>query len=119
MTDEEKKVAEGKEAETKRLAAEKAAAEKAEANRLEAEKVAAEKAELDRLEAEKAAAQNANAPSASEKKLRDKGLEILKNYPKNKEAYVTSDGFVFFSISDAGNHAATIKDKTVITVNKK
>ena len=124
-----------KQAEADRLAAEQAeaeqaeqlAAEQAEADRLAAEKAADEQAELDRLAAEQAATKEKTEtntgqiieifiPGEKEKKLREKCLKVLKDYPDAKEAYITSDGFVFFTKSDATNHAVSLDDKTVLTV---
>ena len=53
-----------------------------------------------------------------EAKLRAKGFETLKVYPAKTQAFVTADGFVFLNNSDAGNHAATLEDKIIITVKK-
>lgn len=80
----------------------------------------AQKAEADRIAAEKAEEgdKKTEATSTKEEKLRVKGLETLKSYPAKTQAFVTADGFVFLNTSDAGNHAATLEDKTVITVNK-
>lgn len=51
--------------------------------------------------------------------LRDKGRQILKEYPAAMEVYMTSNGFGFFREQDARNHSATLRDKTVIIVKRK
>lgn len=60
-------------------------------------------------------AKDAAAPSKAEKAAR----QIFSDYPDAREVYVTSDGFGFFKQSDARNHAATLREKTVVTVKRK
>ena len=40
-------------------------------------------------------------------------------YPDAPVVYMTSNGFGFFRESEARNHAATLRDKAVITVKRK
>lgn len=51
--------------------------------------------------------------------LTAKGRQILEEYPAAAEVYMTSNGFGFFREQDARNHAATLRDKTVINVKRK
>lgn len=66
------------------------------------------------------AARNAATPKAGNKTPQERaGEEILAQYPDEPKVYVTSNGFGFFRESEARNHAATLQDKTVITVKRK
>lgn len=111
---------------TEKAAAEKAATEKAEAEKAAAEKAAkapaAEKAEAEKAarEATEQAARKTAAPKTGNKTPQQRaGEEILAQYPDEPKVYVTSNGFGFFRESEARNHAATLQDKTVITVKRK
>lgn len=53
-----------------------------------------------------------------ESKYAEKAAGLFKDYPKITELHFTADGTAFFSKSDAGNHAKTLKDKTVTLVKK-
>lgn len=81
------------------------------------EKAAAEEAaeKADREEAKKAITENAKIKN----RLAKDGEQILAEYPEAREVYMTSNGFGFFRETDARNHAATLKDKTVTTIKRK
>ena len=49
----------------------------------------------------------------------DEAGRILAAYPDAPVVYMTSNGFGFFRESEARNHAATLRDKAVITVKRK
>lgn len=69
---------------------------------------------------EKAAAKKTAAPEARSKTPQEQeGEAILAQYPDASVVYVTSNGFGFFRESDARDHAATLRDKTVTTVKRK
>lgn len=51
--------------------------------------------------------------------LKAKGLQILTDYPEEQTVYMTANGFGFFKYSDACNHAETLSNKEVLTVNRK
>lgn len=57
-------------------------------------------------------------PDTKEGKLRAKGLAILSRYPDKQTIYMTANGFGFFNFNEANNHAKSIDDKTIITVNR-
>lgn len=73
------------------------------------------------LAARRAATENpAQEPKAEvDPALEKQGLEILAAYPDATEVYMTSNGFGFFRETDARNHAATLRNKTVTTVKRK
>lgn len=50
--------------------------------------------------------------------LKAKGLEILADYPTEHTVYMTANGFGFFKRADARNHADTLSDTEILTVNK-
>ena len=59
-------------------------------------------------------------PSDAENaELKAKGLQILSDYPNEQKVYMTVNGFGFFSYTDARNHAETLSDKTILTINRK
>lgn len=71
-------------------------------------------------DAEKGAAKKTAAPEARSKTPQEQeGEAILAQYPDASVVYVTSNGFGFFGESDARDHAATLRDKTVTTVKRK
>lgn len=45
-------------------------------------------------------------------------VDIFKKHPSKSVLYFTNDLIPFFDESDAIKHAASLKDKTVVTVNK-
>ncbi|WP_418450183.1 hypothetical protein [Alistipes sp.] len=86
---------------------------------------ATSQAELAAREAsEKAAAEKTAHKTAESKAERmtpqqKAGEQILADYPDAAEVFVTAEGFGFFRVSDARNHAATLRDKTIIHVKRK
>lgn len=62
------------------------------------------------------ATQSSEAENAE---LKAKGLQILSDYPNEQKVYMTVNGFGFFSYTDARNHAETLSDKTILTINRK
>lgn len=50
--------------------------------------------------------------------LTKKAAELFSFYPKAKTLRFTSDGIAFFELSDAANHANSLPDKKVITINR-
>lgn len=63
---------------------------------------------------------HATQPSDAENaELKAKGLQILSDYPNEQKVYMTVNGFGFFSYTDARNHAETLSDKTILTINRK
>lgn len=103
--------------------AEKEAVEKA--DRKVTEKNARETAEKDVREAdEKIATEKADRKAAEPKaggkfRLEKEGERILAEYPDAPEVFMTTNGFGFFRETDARNHAAALRDKTVTTVKRK
>lgn len=77
------------------------------------------KAERDAQTA-KAKDKQAEPQRADEKgaKLKRKGLQILEDYPDEQKVYMTANGFGFFKYTDARNHAETLSDQEVLTVNR-
>lgn len=76
-------------------------------------------AELAARASETAAASNTKQSESASDSLSAKGRQILKEYPAAEEVYMTSNGFGFFREQDARNHAATLRNKTVIIVKRK
>lgn len=63
---------------------------------------------------------HATQPSEAENaELKAKGLQILSDYPNEQKVYMTVNGFGFFRYTDARNHAETLSDKTILTINRK
>lgn len=117
-----------------REAAEKAAAEQAAHEAAEtvektppspATSYAASPAELaareatEKTAAEKAARKAAEPKVGSKTRLEKEGERILAEYPDAQVVYMTSNGFGFFRETDALNHAATLRDKTITNVKRK
>lgn len=106
----------------KKAVAEKAAA--AAAARKEAEAKGAEQAA--KKEAEESAIREAKEKAEAEPKPADEkasrlqaiGLQILEDYPNEQAVYMTANGFGFFKFSEAQNHAETLSDKEVLTINR-
>lgn len=127
----EKEVADNSAAENDaaaREAADKSTAEKEpveKADRKVAEKNARETAEKSAHEAaQMAATENADRKAAEPKagdktQLEKEGERILAEYPDAPEVFMTTNGFGFFRETDARNHAAALRDKTVTTVKRK
>ena len=65
------------------------------------------------------AANRAAAESGARSRLEIEAGRILAAYPDAPAVYRTSNGFGFFKESEAHNHAATLRDKAVITVKRK
>lgn len=65
------------------------------------------------------AANRAAAESGARSRLEIEAGRILAAYPDAPAVYMTSNGFGFFKESEAHNHAATLRDKAVITVKRK
>ena len=65
------------------------------------------------------AADRAAAESGAGSRLKAEAGRILSAYPDAPAVYMTSNGFGFFKESEARNHAATLRDKAVITVKRK
>ena len=65
------------------------------------------------------AADRAAAESGAGSRLKAEAGRILAAYPDAPVVYMTSNGFGFFKESEARNHAATLRDKAVITVKRK
>jgi hypothetical protein len=65
------------------------------------------------------AADRATAESGVGSRLKAEAGRILAAYPDAPVVYMTSNGFGFFRESEARNHAATLRDKAVITVKRK
>ena len=61
------------------------------------------------------AAQQAGTENAE---LKAKGLQILSGYPKEQKVYMTVNGLGFFKYTDACNHAETLSNKTILTINR-
>ena len=64
-------------------------------------------------------AARAAAESGAGSRLKAEAGRILAAYPDAPVVYMTSNGFGFFKESEARNHAATLRDKAVITVKRK
>lgn len=60
----------------------------------------------------------AQPTGAKTAELKAKGLQILGDYPAEHTVYMTANGFGFFKRADARNHADTLSDTEVLTVNK-
>jgi len=56
--------------------------------------------------------------TVGDKALTDIGRKALKNNPTLAAVFVTGDGVAFAAESDARNHASTLTDKNVVSVNK-
>lgn len=69
--------------------------------------------------AEKAARKAAEPNAGSKTRLEKEGEQILAEYPDAQVVYMTSNGFGFFRETDARNHAATLRDKTITNVKRK
>lgn len=65
------------------------------------------------------AADRATTESGVGSRLKAEAGRILTAYPDAPVVYMTSNGFGFFRESEARNHAATLRDKAVITVKRK
>lgn len=65
------------------------------------------------------AADRATTESGVGSRLKAEAGRILAAYPDAPVVYMTSSGFGFFRESEARNHAATLRDKAVITVKRK
>lgn len=65
------------------------------------------------------AADRATTESGVGSRLKAEAGQILAAYPDAPVVYMTSNGFGFFRESEARNHAATLRDKAVITVKRK
>ena len=65
------------------------------------------------------AADRATTESGVGSRLKAEAGRILAAYPDAPVVYMTSNGFGFFKESEARNHAATLRDKAVITVKRK
>lgn len=65
------------------------------------------------------AADRATSESGVGSRLKAEAGRILAAYPDAPVVYMTSNGFGFFRESEARNHAATLRDKAVITVKRK
>lgn len=65
------------------------------------------------------AADRATTESGVGSRLKAEAGRILAAYPDAPVVYMTSNGFGFFRESEARNHAATLRDKAVITVKRK
>ena len=65
------------------------------------------------------AADRATTESGVGSRLKAEAGRILAAYPDAPVVYMTSNGFGFFRESAARNHAATLRDKAVITVKRK
>lgn len=65
------------------------------------------------------AADRATTESGVGSRLKAEAGRILAAYPDAPVIYMTSNGFGFFRESEARNHAATLRDKAVITVKRK
>ena len=65
------------------------------------------------------AADRATTDSGVGSRLKAEAGRILAAYPDAPVVYMTSNGFGFFRESEARNHAATLRDKAVITVKRK
>ena len=64
-------------------------------------------------------ADRATTESGVGSRLKAEAGRILAAYPDAPVVYMTSNGFGFFRESEARNHAATLRDKAVITVKRK
>ena len=69
--------------------------------------------------AARGAADRATTESGVGSRLKAEAGRILAAYPDAPVVYMTSNGFGFFRESEARNHAATLRDKAVITVKRK
>lgn len=65
------------------------------------------------------AADRATTESGVGSRLKAEAGRILAAYPDAPVVYMTSNGFGFFRESEARDHAATLRDKAVITVKRK
>lgn len=65
------------------------------------------------------AADRATTESGVGSRLKAEAGRILAAYPDAPVVYMTFNGFGFFRESEARNHAATLRDKAVITVKRK
>ena len=116
LTPEEKaaQAAAEKAAEAKAKAEQEAKAKAEAAAKAKAEKEAKEKA---KAEADAKAKEEQEEKDKSENTQTEKVNAIFKEYPEAKELHCTADGFCFFLLSDASNHARTLEDKTVKTIS--
>ena len=73
----------------------------------------------ERRAAAREAADRATTESGVGSRLKAEAGRILAAYPDAPVVYMTSNGFGFFRESEARNHAATLRDKAVITVKRK
>ena len=65
------------------------------------------------------AADRATTESGVGSRQKAEAGRILAAYPDAPVVYMTANGFGFFRESEARNHAATLRDKAVITVKRK
>lgn len=77
-----------------------------------------DKAQRDAENATKGKKGKEQPADAKTAELKAKGLEILADYPAEHTVYMTANGFGFFKRSDARNHADTLSDTEILTVNK-
>lgn len=105
--------------EAEKPAAETSAKKKEDAPLSPATAYAGSPAELADRAAITEAARSAERPKSASDGLTKKGRQILKEYPAADVVYMTSNGFGFFRAQDAHNHAATLRDKTIIIVKRK
>lgn len=57
--------------------------------------------------------------SQHDETLQAAGRRIFERFPDQPEVHMTSNGFGFFRMSDAHNHAETLKDHRIVTVTRK
>lgn len=77
-----------------------------------------DKAQRDAENATKGKKGKEQPTDAKTAELKAKGLEILADYPAEHTVYMTANGFGFFKRADARNHADTLSDTEILTVNK-
>lgn len=57
-------------------------------------------------------------PEAEKDEMAEKAAELFRLYPAAKNLLFTSDGTAFFELVDANNHASSLADKKVRTINR-
>lgn len=66
----------------------------------------------------KTSAAKASEPTKTEGLFDKKAKSLFAEYPNRQVIYFTTDNLAFFNECDARNHAASISDGKVITINK-
>jgi hypothetical protein len=62
--------------------------------------------------------QTAPADAGGQSRFLSKAEELFEAYPAARKFYFTADGQAFFVESDARNHAGSLKDQAIETIEK-